>query len=135
MAFRDKLADAIYFLFQIFTPPQTEGKYPLINGVPASKAQIELALSMNIKEKYVNYPLCGYFVDIALPRKRVAIEYDGRFWHQRKRKDDLARARAINRCGWKVLSILTDKIPPADLVWEWVRELEKSREKYLIKEY
>jgi len=134
MTLRDRIMDFLFVCINAMAPAQG-GQYPLIHGVPASKTQIELALAMGIKEKHVNYSLCGYYVDIALPRKRIAIEYNGKFWHQNKRREDLRRVRNLNRCGWRVLSILSDKQPPADLVWEWVKELEKSGKQYLDKEY
>ncbi len=134
MTFRDRIMDFLFLCVNALAPAQS-GQYPLIHGVPASKTQIELALAMGVKEKYVNYPLGGYYVDIALPRKRIAIEYNGKFWHQHKSKEDMRRVKALNRCGWRVLSILSDKQPPAALVWEWVKELEQSNSRYLNKEY
>lgn len=111
------------------------GRYPLVNGVPASKAQLLLADQMGVRQKYVNYKVCGFFVDIALPRKRVAVEYDHKHWHSHRRFQDMQRVKALNRCGWKVLSVYTDKVPPADWVWDNVRELERSRKKFLEIEY
>jgi very-short-patch-repair endonuclease len=73
-----------------------------------SKQQYELYLL--IKEKYpeaeFEYPIkTNYswrFADIALPSKKIDIEFDGEYWHQNKLLDDL-RTKHLNEIGWKVI--------------------------------
>jgi hypothetical protein len=35
----------------------------------------------------LNYPSKNFAIDIAVPKKMLAIEYDGSYWHKNKRKD------------------------------------------------
>ncbi len=48
------------------------------------------------------YPIKNYFVDFAIPSLRIAIEVDGAYWHQNKKKDT-KRQREIEKEGWHVL--------------------------------
>jgi very-short-patch-repair endonuclease len=52
-----------------------------------------------------NFPVCGYLVDIAFPKERVAIEVDGWAFHsdQRTFQRDRTRQNAIALSGWQVL--------------------------------
>lgn len=53
---------------------------------------------------YPQYPVGRYFVDFANPRARVALECDGKEWHQDQAKDD-ARQSDIESWGWTVYRI------------------------------
>jgi len=132
---RDWALNIIYIILLVFFGEGYSGKFPKVNGVAASKAQLELARNLRAKDRHINYKACGYYIDIALPRRKIAIEYNGKFWHQHKKRKDQRRVNQLNRCGWKVLSILTDDIPPAEQVWLWIEQLERSRKKYLNVEY
>ena len=104
----------------LFGSPKRE-PYPRVNGVYASKAQLRLAKSLGAK--YVNYKACGYYIDIAFPRKRIAIEYDGAYWHQNKKKEKI-RDAALVRCGWRVLHIRSNgHIPSPDVVKKELKRL------------
>jgi very-short-patch-repair endonuclease len=73
-----------------------------------SKQQYELFLL--IKETYpeaeLEYPIKTNhslrFADIAIPSKKLDIEFDGDYWHQNKQLDDL-RTKHLNEIGWTVL--------------------------------
>lgn len=46
------------------------------------------------------YPACGVFFDFADPHKKIAIECDGKRWHDAK--VDAERDKKANECGWSV---------------------------------
>lgn len=66
---------------------------------------IELLVWGYIREEgvvlYPQHPVAGYFVDFGHPKVRVALECDGKAFHQDKAKD-AARQRAIEAKGWTV---------------------------------
>lgn len=94
--------------------------------MPASKAQLTLARSLGVRESQINYKTCGYYVDIAFPRQKIAVEYDGWYWHKNTVKRDQARAAALVRCGWRVLVIRSNgHVPAAKEVWAKIRQLNK----------
>ena len=54
--------------------------------------------------------LCNnFYIDIAIPEIKVAIEYDGSYWHQDKEQDKV-RQRKLEGEGWKFVRYV-DKIP------------------------
>jgi len=79
-----------------------------------SKPQVEL---FNLTKKLypdciLNFPVLNYSVDIAIPSKKIVIEYDGSYWHQDKNKD-LIRQGKIESIGWNVLRFI-DYVPSID---------------------
>jgi len=50
---------------------------------------------------FPQYPVAGYFVDFGDPVARIALEADGKQWHD-KEKDE-ARDRRIQSQGWRVI--------------------------------
>lgn len=70
---------------------------------------------------HVNYKISdaisGRWVlaDIAFPRQKVAIEYDGRY-HDTQIRKDRHRERFLNQLGWAVISVGAE-----DLAEEWSR--------------
>jgi len=57
----------------------------------------------------LNYPSKNFAIDIAVPKKMLAIEYDGSYWHKNKRKDCI-RQNILEKEGWKFLRYI-DFIP------------------------
>ncbi len=53
----------------------------------------------------------GYELDIYIPSKNIAIEYDGYFWHKNKQQKDLAKNRKCQKDGIKLYRI-REKLPP-----------------------
>lgn len=53
---------------------------------------------------YPQYPVAGHFVDFGNPVARVAIECDGRAYHQDQQRDAV-RQRRIEAAGWTVFRI------------------------------
>ncbi len=61
----------------------------------------EYLSEMGINAKF-NYKIGTKWVDFAMPRKRIAIEADGEYWHNDKDKE-LARDKYLGKKGWRVL--------------------------------
>jgi len=76
-----------------------------------SKPQVEIYnLAKSIYEDAkINYTCKNYSIDIAIPSLKIAIEYDGSFWHKNKEKDE-KRQREIELEGWKFIRYI-DYIP------------------------
>ena len=55
-----------------------------------------------------SYKKLGYELDIYIPSKKVAIEYDGYFWHKDKRKKDLEKNVRCKSDGIKLYRIRED---------------------------
>lgn len=53
---------------------------------------------------YPQVPVGPYFIDFADPKRKIAIEVDGRRWHQDKEKDR-RRERDIEKFGWRIYRI------------------------------
>jgi len=52
---------------------------------------------------YPQFPACGFFLDFANPRAKVAIECDGRAYHDKEK--DAARDGALAHSGWTIYRI------------------------------
>jgi len=57
-----------------------------------------------------NYPLLNFALDVAIPEKKICIEFDGSYWHRGREKQDAERQRKIENQGWKVYRFV-DRIP------------------------
>lgn len=81
--------------------------YAWDNGM-LSLTPIEYALWCDIRAEnavlYPQFPVLGVFVDFANPVAKVAIECDGKAFHQDKAKDEARDARLL-RNGWSVYRI------------------------------
>jgi very-short-patch-repair endonuclease len=66
-----------------------------------------------VKEEYpnamLNFPISYYLVDVAIPERKIAIEYDGSYWHKDKEKD-LKCQQKIEAHGWSVIRYV-DRVP------------------------
>lgn len=71
----------------------------------AERLMVRLLRAAKISGWKANYPVCGYVVDIAFPKQRVAIEVDGWAFHNDHRafQRDHTRQNAISLNGWQVL--------------------------------
>ncbi|MDY6313600.1 MAG: zinc-ribbon domain-containing protein [Clostridia bacterium] len=58
-----------------------------------------------------SYKEQGYELDIYIPSKRIAIEYDGYFWHKNKTKKDLEKNQKCEKDGIKLYRI-REELPP-----------------------
>lgn len=101
--------------------------------VPTSKAQLNLAKQMGVSNRAINFHSCGYYIDIALFDRKIAVEYNGRIWHPDHAKDK-ERAKRITRCGWKVLLIYADNgdLPSQELLDQQLDKLESGKWKVRV---
>jgi hypothetical protein len=93
-----------------------------INGVPASKPQIEIAKMLGAE---VNYKVGKHYIDCALPDRMIAIEYDSWYWHKNQLIEDKKREKELLDTGWRVLSIKTNRlVPTKEKILALIAELE-----------
>jgi len=55
------------------------------------------------------FEIAGYFVDMAFPDKKVAIEYDGAV-HKERLVEDEARHKIIRNMGWSIARVRNEKV-------------------------
>ena len=75
----------------------------------------QLMVFQFIKERYknaeLNFPVVTKtgtkYIDVAIPNKHLAIEYDGKYWHDDK--TDSLRDEALFCSGWRVIHIKEGK--------------------------
>jgi hypothetical protein len=67
-----------------------------------SKSQIKLydKIKKLREDSVLNYPCLSYSIDIAIPSLKIAIEYDGSYWHKDEERDK-KRQSEIESNGWK----------------------------------
>lgn len=70
-----------------------------------SKPQCQLFERVKIlyPSAILNYPVMNYSIDIAIPKLKIAIEFDGYYFHKDREKADQRRQRRIEREGWGFL--------------------------------
>lgn len=78
----------------------------LVNGYRVSKPQRQICEMLGGE---LNYRVGLRAIDVALPDKKIAIEYDCWFWHGHKQEEDAHRVAELIAAGWKVLCIKTNK--------------------------
>jgi very-short-patch-repair endonuclease len=71
----------------------------------AERLLVRLLRAAKISGWQANYPVCGYVVDIAFPKEKVAVEVDGWAFHvdQPTFQRDRMRQNRISLSGWQVL--------------------------------
>lgn len=82
------------------------GQSSYMNSKIKNPSKPQLLLFYIVQELFpsaiLNYPLLNYSLDIAIPEIKIAVEYDGYWFHQDKDKE-LRRKEKIEECGWKVI--------------------------------
>jgi very-short-patch-repair endonuclease len=97
----------------------------------AERLLIRLLRTAKISGWKANYPVCGYVVDVAFPKQKVAIEVDGWAFHndQAAFQNDRTRQNRIALNGWQILRStwldLTDH--PQRVIAEIARALRQPR--------
>ncbi len=84
-----------------------------------------------------SYKEQGYELDIYIPSKKIAIEYDGYFWHKNKGKKDLEKNFKCEKDGIKLYRIREGLPPLNDTSIDYViqreqKDLPKTLEEILI---
>lgn len=102
-----------------------------VNGAKVSKAQLKLAQKLDVPVEHINYKAGRYYIDIAFPDEKIAVEYNGAIWHKDKSKD-VQRAKNLAKMGWKVLIIQVQSgFPDVDWVISKIEALrDKPNQKY-----
>lgn len=82
------------------------------NGKRISLIQIKLLKLLNCG--ILNFKSGKYFIDIAFIKnnKKIAIEYDSKFWHKNRYEKDIEKTKYLLDTGWKVLRIKSDWLLP-----------------------
>lgn len=60
-------------------------------------------------EAILEYPTFGYCIDVAIPSKKIAIEYDCWYWHQDEERDK-TRDEILSSFGW-IIFRFKDRLP------------------------
>jgi len=98
------------------------------SAVPSSSQQRRLALLLGGD---LNYRIGNIYVDVALLRHKIAIEYDGWYWHNEKQHKDRRRDEFLKQRGWKILRIKGGHThPDIALVNQRIKELREQRKCY-----
>ena len=101
------------------------------NGCPFCKSERRTSLPEYILEYYLkksgfnvihSYKEKGYELDIYIPEKRIAIEYDGAFWHVDKTNKDLEKNLKCQKDGIKLYRIRDRLLPLNDSSIDFVIE-------------
>lgn len=93
-----------------------------VNGIMASNQQIQIGNMLGGK---VNYRVGRKFADVALPNKKILIEYDCWFWHGNKEKEDKERVEVFLNRGWRVFVIKSKNlVPKIDVIEKYLSLLE-----------
>lgn len=56
----------------------------------------------------LNYPLGPYALDVALPKRKLCIEVDGRYWHSLGYTNYKKRDKFLRKEGWRVYRFVVD---------------------------
>lgn len=104
------------------------------NGIPTSNQalQIHKIIGKGIHNYRTKY---GPVIDIALVSNntKIAIEYDGWYWHKKNEKVDRDRKEKLLKNGWKILLIRSRrKIPNSDVILNTIKELSFSSKTEII---
>jgi hypothetical protein len=108
------------------------GKASYMSSFIQNPSRPQVELFNLIKELYpsaeLNYAIfnLNYNIDVAIPDLKIAIEYDGYYWHQDEEKD-LNRQNKCEDLGWKFIRYKgikgKDIVPTKDQIQEDIRRL------------
>ena len=73
-----------------------------------------------------SYKENGYELDIYIPSKKIAIEYDGYFWHKNKEKKDLEKNFKCKRDGIKLYRIREGLMPLNDSSIDYITQINQK---------
>lgn len=86
-----------------------------------SKAQVSLFKRIcraGLRGFRLEYPIGRYSLDIANPKKKIAIEIDGSYWHRLRRHGaKVRRTRFLNEQGWTIRRFNSSDLERA---FQWV---------------
>jgi len=95
-----------------------------------SKPQIELfELTKKLySEAKLNYPVFEFnrSIDVCIPHFKIAIEYDGSYWHQDESKDEI-RQKELETLGYRFIRY-RDRIPSLEELGKDIEKLTKEND-------
>ena len=112
------------------------GKAIYLNRFIKNPSKLEVKLRELIKILYSNcefqYPVLNYSLDVALPDKKIAIEYDG--WYHFDTQDHIdyhfRRQKKIEEQGWKFIRYsMFNKFPSIEQIRDSVKTIIEQEEK------
>ena len=76
--------------------------------------ELALFLPVSVEPTRVNVPgrRRAWTIDIAVPELRLAIEYDGAYWHAERQAIDSEKTRDLTRAGWTVIRVREAPLAP-----------------------
>ena len=84
----------------------------MINGARVSQPQRELCKMIGGE---LNFPHNSYRIDVALPDKKIAIDYDSWYWHGGRLEDDRRRDQELLSAGWRILHVRSNNELPTKI--------------------
>jgi very-short-patch-repair endonuclease len=106
------------------------GQAAYCNSFIKSPSKPQVLLFEQVKKLYItsilNYQFFNYSLDIAIPEKRIDIEYNGSYWHDKN--SDLIRQNYLKKHHWKILRY-KDYIPTFDQLKMDLESLEREDKK------
>lgn len=88
-----------------------------------SRPQVELfeLIKLIYPNAILNYPSLNLSIDIAIPNRKIAVEYDGSYWHRDKEADKI-RQKKLEAIGWRFLRYI-DYIPSINKLKKDLRDV------------
>lgn len=56
-----------------------------------------------------------YVIDIAFPKKKIAIEVDGHYWHRIRKNSDRRKTKFLSARGWRIVRLPVRKMKDAKI--------------------
>jgi len=112
----DKHPNRIMAQKGFISKPQKEMYYTILEHYDDAELEYPIRTKSGLK-----------FIDVAIPSKKIAFEFNGKYWHKDYNKD-LIRQQAIVNEGWVVLSFNEDSIK--DVGKELLRILKNHNNEY-----
>lgn len=75
-----------------------------------SKPQISIFKSLcarGFRGQRLEYFVKSYFIDIAFPARKIAVEVDGSYWHSlpEHKRSNRTKDRKLKRLGWRIIRV------------------------------
>lgn len=106
------------------------------NGTaPTSSQQLQIynMLKENNYNVEINYPVSNVNLDVAffMDNFKIAIEYDGWYWHKNRQIEDRRRDEFLKKLGWKILRVKSYReVPTLEQVLSAINKLILTNRSY-----
>jgi hypothetical protein len=112
------------------------------NGIKTSWVALNLHKQLidfgyHTSEKDHNYKVeqtsKGRYIDIAIPKLKIAIEYDSQRYHKNNLSRDLKKTKELQKAGWKVLRIRAyNSLPRISTIIKRIEKLKNNKSTYEV---